>query len=66
MKKYITNSTIKRFKVWLVKNNLSQSQFAKDCGVSRQYINRLLKKEFYITPKIIQMFSDRGFQIKDH
>jgi len=54
---------IREFKVWLVRNNLTLTQFALKCGVSKQYISSLTKQRFYLTPKIIEMFDNQGFHI---
>lgn len=49
----------KRFKVWLIKNNINQSQFALKCGFSRQYISAILNQKLYLTPKIVKTFESR-------
>lgn len=65
-KKYepISKQTRTEFKVWLVRNNLTQSDFARLCGVKRQYISQIVNGKVRITDSIIKMFKKNGFPLR--
>ena len=51
------------FKVFLVKNNLSVKDFAKRCGVTHQYIYKVINGKCNVTPHIITTFEVGGYSI---
>lgn len=59
----MTENAVIRFKIWLVKNNLSMSQFAKNCGVSKQYISSVICGRNYITKKCREIFKKGGYEL---
>ena len=59
----MTESGRKRFKVWLAKNGLSARQFAIKCGVSHQYISRVINSQDHITHKTIEIFKKGGYEL---
>lgn len=54
----------KRFKMWLFMNNLTIRSFAKNCGVSRQYISGVLDGLYPVTDKVVETFEKGGYTIK--
>lgn len=58
---FITKQAHTRFKKWLVDKNLTVNKFAKGCGCSRQYIERVLKGDAKITPSVIEHFKKGGY-----
>lgn len=64
MKSYkITESARKRFKVWLVKNNITLVEFAKKCEVSRNYIYKILNGQRNITKSVLETFRKGGYEL---
>lgn len=60
---YITESARKRFKRWLFNNEMSFNQFAKKCGVSRQYLDKAIKGQMPITDTVIEHFARGGYEL---
>ena len=60
---YITETARKRFKRWLFNNDLSFNQFAKRCGVSRQYLERAIKGGRPITPSVREYIKKGGYEL---
>ncbi len=60
---FITPTAQRRFKVWLIDNNLNINSFAKKIGVSRQYIERVIKGQISITPKVREWFKKGGYEL---
>lgn len=59
----ITPAAKLRFKTWLLKNNLSLSQFAKTVGCSRQYLGKVLDGERNITDTVREKFRKGGYEL---
>ena len=59
----MTKNAVLRFKMWLVKNNMSASDFARKCGVSRQYISSVICGRNYITKKCREIFQKGGYDL---
>ena len=59
----MTERAVKRFKKWLVDEEITQSEFARRCNVSRQYINQVLKGQSYITQRCREIFLKGGYEI---
>lgn len=59
----ITEEAKKRFKHFLVDQDMSINDFAKKCGCKRQYINRVLCGTINITPHIIDIFKKGGYDL---
>ena len=59
----MTERAVKRFKKWLIDNDMTQSEFARRCNVSRQYINQVLKGQSYITARCREIFLKGGYEI---
>ena len=59
----MTKSAVIRFKKWLVGKNMSMSEFARICGVSKQYISSVCCGKNYITPKCREIFARGGYNI---
>ena len=58
---FITKQASTRFKKWLVDKNLSVSGFARQCGVSRQYIEQIVKGQRKITDSVRDTFEKGGY-----
>ena len=52
-----------RFKKWLIDQNISMSEFARRVGVSKNYISRIILGQYYITPRIRELFAKGGYNI---
>ena len=63
-KRFFTEKELRTFKIWLLDNNLSINQFAKKCGVARQYISDIVHGKYTVTPKVIETFKRGGYEIK--
>lgn len=59
----ITSAARERFFIWLLKNNLSLTQFAKKAGCSRQYLTRALNGETNITSTVREWFKKGGYDL---
>ena len=59
----ITDAAKKRFKVWLVQNDLNIGSFAEKCGCKRQYIQRVLGGSINVTPHVIEVFKKGGYDL---
>ena len=59
----ISEEAIKRFKVWLVQNDMTVNSFAKKCGCKRQYLQRVLYGKINVTPHIIEVFKKGGYDL---
>ena len=59
----ITPAAKKRFKKWLFDNELTITSFARRCGVSRQYIDSVVKGKNTITPTVIAWFKKGGYEL---
>jgi len=60
---YITQAALLRFKTWLWEQNLTVNKFAKKCGVSRQYIERVLHGQTKITASVREWFLKGGYEL---
>lgn len=60
---FITEEARLTFKKWLLENNLTVNKFAKGCGCSRQYIERVLKGKAKITTSVLAHFKKGGYQL---
>lgn len=58
---YITKQAKLRFKKWLIDKNLTVNSFAKQCGVSRQYIEQILAGQKKITNAVLDRFEKGGY-----
>ena len=58
---FITEEARLRFKTWLLEQNLTVNRFAKGCGCSRQYIERVLKGKAKITSSVLDHFKKGGY-----
>lgn len=52
-----------RFKKWLVANNMSMSKFAREIGVSKQYVNDIVLGKRHVTPRIRELFEKGGYTL---
>jgi len=59
----MTERAVIRFKKWLVEQNISMSEFARRCNVSKQYIHSVLKGRNYITAKCREIFKRGGYDL---
>lgn len=59
----ITPAAKRRFKIWLLDNNLSVTKFAKKCGVTRQYISAALDGKIKCTDSVIETFKKGGYEL---
>lgn len=53
----------KAFKDFLKENNMTIEDFAKKCGISRQFLSGIINGHQRITQKIVDMFAKEGFRI---
>jgi len=60
---FLTEEQVMDFRVWLTRNNLNMSKFAKLCGVSRQYIKQILDGKFRVTHSVKETFARGGYSI---
>lgn len=60
---FITKQAHTRFKKWLVDKNLTVNKFAKQCGVSRQYLEQVLAGKKKITSSVRATFLKGGYEI---
>lgn len=60
---FITKQAYTRFKKWLVDKNLTVNKFAKQCGVSRQYLEQVLKGNKKITSSVLETFKKGGYEM---
>lgn len=60
---FATPKAKRRFKIWLMDNELSITQFAAKCGVSRQYISSVIDGKIHVTPTVIATFKKGGYEI---
>ena len=58
-----TPSALKRFKVWLTKNELTLQEFAKQCEVSKAYISSVMHGKRHITKKTRELFEKAGYKL---
>lgn len=59
----VTKAARERFYIWLTKNHLSLSKFAKQCGCSRQYLTKALNGEIKCTDTVIAKFKKGGYNL---
>lgn len=59
----MTERAVIRFKKWLVEQNISMTEFAENCGVSKQYISSVVCGRNYITAKCRDIFKKGGYTI---
>lgn len=57
---FITPKQNQKFKIWLVKNELSINGFAKKIGVSHQYISNILNGKAKFTESVKAKFEQAG------
>lgn len=60
---YISQSAATRFRKWLVSKNLTVNRFSKECGCSRQYIEKIIHAEKKITPSVRALFKKGGYDL---
>lgn len=58
---YITDEARKKFRIWLVENDLTFTEFAKRCGASRQNLDLVVKGKRKITPTMKEWFKKGGY-----
>lgn len=58
---FITEEARLHFKLWLVEKGLTVNKFSKNCGCSRQYIERVLKGGAKITSSVLAHFKKGGY-----
>lgn len=63
-KRTFTENQKTDFKVWLVKNHTNIKEFAQKCGVSYQYIQKVINGKTNITNGVIATFEKGGYHIK--
>ena len=59
----ITEEARKRFKIFLVRNDLTFEAFAQRCGCKRQYIQRVISGKVNVTPHVIEVFKRGGYDL---
>ena len=59
----MTERARKRFKKWLIDENITMSEFAKRCNVSRQYIHSVVSGRNYITARCREVFKRGGYDL---
>ena len=59
----ITEQARKRFKHYLIDQDLTLSTFAEKCGVKRQYLVRVLYGKSNVTPHVIEVFKKGGYEL---
>jgi transcriptional regulator with XRE-family HTH domain len=60
----MSETQTRKFKMWLFMNGLTIRKFAVNCGVSAQYIDAILNRKVYVSPKVIETFCKGGYTIK--
>ena len=60
---YITEEGKRRFKIWLLDNDLSLPQFAAKAGCSRQYLQRVIDGKVKVTENVRERFLKGGYEI---
>lgn len=65
MKSYYiaTKTAKKRFKVWLIQNNISLREFASRCGVSAAYVSKVINGKSHITEQCLGIFRKGGYEL---
>ena len=58
-----TKETKIRFKVWLMKKGITQTEFAKRCNLSSPYISMIINGQRPITKRIREIFTANGYEI---
>ena len=51
------------FKVWLVKNHLSIREFSAKCGITHQYLYKVINGKCNITKTVVETFKKGGYSI---
>ena len=59
---FITKEAKRNFRIWLIDKNLTVNKFAKNCGVSRQYIESVLNGKIKITSTVLAHFRKGGYE----
>lgn len=59
----MTQRAIIRFKKWLIEEDISMSEFARRCNVSKQYISSVICGRNYITAKCREIFKKGGYTL---
>lgn len=59
----MTKSGQKRFKHWLIEQEISQVEFAKRCGISKQYLYGIVTGKSHITQKVREQFKKGGYDL---
>ena len=59
---FITEEARINFKKWLLEKHLTVNKFAKGCGCSRQYIERVLQGKAKITDSVLVHFRKGGYE----
>lgn len=62
-RKKFTEEQRTEFRVWLVKNHLSIREFAAKCGISHQYIYKVINGKCNITKTVVKTFEQGGYFI---
>lgn len=60
----ISKMAREEFKIWLAKNNITQSQFAAQCGYSRQYLSQIITGKCRLTEKIVRTIRSQGCPLR--
>ena len=59
----LTSNATKRFKRWLLDNDLNIAKFSQKCGVSRQYISAVVNGKIHVTSSVIDTFKKGGYEL---
>lgn len=60
---YITKQAQERFRKYLFNERISFRQFCIRAGACRQYLDKAIKGEIPITPKIREYFKKGGYEL---
>jgi len=53
----------KRFRKWLVENDLNYKKFSQKCGCSMAYISAVINGKRHITKSVIDKFHKAGYDL---
>lgn len=62
-KYYITDKARERFRKYLFDERISFSEFARRCGVCRQYLDRVYKGKVPVTARVREHFKKGGYDL---
>lgn len=60
---YVTPTARKRFRKWLVDQDITFNEFCKRAGGTRQYMDRIIKGKVKVTPKSREWFIKGGYTL---